>query len=569
MDANPNPPLKDFTAETNWGDGTSSIDLIVASPLANVFVIANAHLYSSVGEHRTFTYVKDAGGSTLLIDPPADVFDESLTAASGPVNQVAVENQRYTGEVATFTYDNAAATAQDLTASIDWGDGSTTSGDIYQDSTGAFHVQGTHTFEQANASEPISVTVQDLGSIVPMSGFTHDPLTITGTLDVKDAFIDAKGATSDVPEGVPIASGTILATFDDPVSNVSLPDIQSVVVTWGDGSGSETLDPGSYVQIESSPDGTEIIVTAPPKVVDDSESGSVEQDGYENPVTLTMANGTVVTAANQLNSFDPVLLDPGVNVKALAGKPFQSEVSTFSTTDLKATASEFTAVVNWGDGQSTGGAIVMLGPGKFAVVGNHTYAQPGTFSISSTVHDGEGQSAADSSLATISAPALTVAGASLSIQPRKLISGSVAQFTDPLSDPIESFSAQILWGDGTTSTGTIVPGGGSGGEMTFSVHGSHAYARRKSYNGQVMLVEQGHPNLLIPFIVSVGTGRGSRQAISRHHGPRTAFLGMIHPHGPSGIYKNSSLVRTGQGASLTLAMLSRPKYPAWSEKPKH
>jgi hypothetical protein len=51
-------------------------------------------------------------------------------------------------------------------------------------------------------------------------------------------------------------------------------------------------------------------------------------------------------------------------------------------------------------------------------------------------------------------------------------SGVVASFTDADNSTITSFTAKLDWGDGTTTTGTIVANGNGG----FNINGSHTYA---------------------------------------------------------------------------------------------
>src|SRR4029077_20172956 len=54
--------------------------------------------------------------------------------------------QAFTGVVATFTDSRDGAQAADFTATIDWGDGSSSAGTIAVDANGGFDVTGTHTF---------------------------------------------------------------------------------------------------------------------------------------------------------------------------------------------------------------------------------------------------------------------------------------------------------------------------------------------------------------------------------------------------------------------------------------
>ncbi len=81
------------------------------------------------------------------------------------------------------------------------------------------------------------------------------------------------------------------------------------------------------------------------------------------------------------------------NLKALAlpaveGVSVTQDVATFNDTDSTAVASDFTATINWGDGSNpTAGIITEDASDLFHVPGSHTYATPGSFSITVTIKD--------------------------------------------------------------------------------------------------------------------------------------------------------------------------------------
>ena len=151
-------------------------------------------------------------------------------------------------------------------------------------------------------------------------------------------------------------------------------------------------------------------------------------------------------------------------------------VATFTDANPNATASDFTATINWGDGTSTAGTVVAQTTGGFAVDGTHTYADEGNYTVGVTINDvGSGTTSATSTA--------KVADAALIAQSPGLILGdseeapiipraiTVATFTDANPNATASdFTATINWGDGTTTTGTVVEQNGG-----FAVEGIHAY----------------------------------------------------------------------------------------------
>ena len=60
----------------------------------------------------------------------------------------------FTATVATFTDDNPFGEAGDFTATINWGDGQTSTGSIRVNPLGGFEVTGSHTYASAACSQP-------------------------------------------------------------------------------------------------------------------------------------------------------------------------------------------------------------------------------------------------------------------------------------------------------------------------------------------------------------------------------------------------------------------------------
>jgi hypothetical protein len=61
--------------------------------------------------------------------------------------------------------------------------------------------------------------------------------------------------------------------------------------------------------------------------------------------------------------------------------------------------------------------------------------------------------------------------------------GAVGSFTDTNpNQPASDFTAFINWGDGTTSSGTII-----GGNRSFSISGNHIYADESSFTTTVIV----------------------------------------------------------------------------------
>ena len=93
--------------------------------------------------------------------------------------------------------------------------------------------------------------------------------------------------------------------------------------------------------------------------------------GGDGPVLVTDAPVTV-TATN---------LNPRV------GLAFTATVATFVDDNPFGIASDFTATINWGDGQTSTGLVSDHPLGGFQVTGSHAYASSGTFTTQVTVRE--------------------------------------------------------------------------------------------------------------------------------------------------------------------------------------
>jgi hypothetical protein len=138
-----------------WGDGQTSEGTV------NEAGIDGSHTYAEEGTFNGLvTYHNDFGSGTHTVAFVAKVADAPLTATGVPVSATA--GTAFSSTVATFTDADPAGTVTDYTATIDWGDGSTSEGTIASAASGGFAVTGSHTYGNAGAYQT-SVTIKDKG----------------------------------------------------------------------------------------------------------------------------------------------------------------------------------------------------------------------------------------------------------------------------------------------------------------------------------------------------------------------------------------------------------------------
>lgn len=297
----------------------------------------------------------------------------------------------------------------------------------------------------------------------------------------------------------------------------------------------------------TSPTGTTFLVKGKHQYNDDDTAG-MEVEKNQITVTITDSGGSQTVVFSSADVTDPVIFDPGVNINAVEGTAFSGTVSTLTATSPLVLASDFTATIDWGDGQVSAGTVVADTPQQFHVTGTHTYEKVGGLPITVTVHDNEGNTITDTSTATVSDAKLSVQALPVTAAPRKMYQGTVARFTD--ADPgavAGKFTATITWGDGTTTPGTVVATGRSAAGATFLVNAGHKYIAKGRVPIGITILDSGGSQASAATTATVGQ---PVRVLKSHHRPAprpsakvserlhsTAVSSSSHPGGPLGQFK--------------------------------
>lgn len=282
---------------------------------------------------------------TLLID---------VTGA----NVTAVEGSPFSGTVATFSDPNVAHTAGQFSASIDWGDGTTSSGTV-TGAAGSFSVAGGHTFAE-EGTRSVTVTVTD-------SNDSNDTGSATSTATVSDASLAVTAATLGPTEG--LSATSIVGSFTDADPNGSATDY-SAVITWGDGNS----NPG--VVTANRTGGFDVTGT----------KTYAEEGSYVTGLTVTDAGGSSAQAGGGAIVADAALSANGLSFNST--NPVTGVVALFTDADPNGTVSDYTATIDWGDGSAPStGTVAAAASGSFTVSGSHAYAALGPHTIATRVCD--------------------------------------------------------------------------------------------------------------------------------------------------------------------------------------
>jgi hypothetical protein len=458
-DPGTNLPPGSYTAIIDWGDGTAPTQGTVIDN-NGTYEIRDSHTYAAenlAGYSLTITVNHGAAiGSQVMLS--GIVISPSINATGGFTLSALEQQSPAAQTVATFTDSRDNDPADAFTALIDWGDGSSTPGTVTLDS-GVYSVLGTHQYVLVG-TYPITVTIDHANSTEQI---------VMGTAAVADVAVDAAGSATAFTGTEGTTTGpTIVATFTDPSGPNYGANHYEASIDWGDG----TITPGTIDLID-------------PIAGVYSVSGSHEYalDGnYTILSTITQAGIVPATATTSADISDaPIdLVQDGFVINASRG--ITSTAQTLAIFSDEAgngiePLSNYAASIDWGDGTTSDGTISFDSiDNEYVVTGQHAYATSGPFTVVTTFMDAGGSTATATSAADVidlpviaSSPVANLTGTEnvdTALQ-------AVATFTDPGGpESLDHYSADIDWGDGTISPGTI---SFDAGTNTFTVMGTHKY----------------------------------------------------------------------------------------------
>jgi hypothetical protein len=151
----------DYTATIDWGDGSPTSAGTISGPTGGPFTVTGTHTYVEEGSYAVAVTITENSDltNTATANSTADIADAPIHASCAAPAAIP---QNYTGPVATVTDENPFAPQIDFTASIDWGDGTTTAGVVTGPIGGPFTVTGSHAYATTGFFT-ITTKVDDIG----------------------------------------------------------------------------------------------------------------------------------------------------------------------------------------------------------------------------------------------------------------------------------------------------------------------------------------------------------------------------------------------------------------------
>ncbi len=207
-DANTGDAASTYTATVSWGDGSTNSSGTVTGSLGS-FVVAASHTYSATGSYTVTTTITDKDGTS------------TSTTSTATVSTV------FAGATANLTASPFTLTGSNPTATINWGDGNSSSGTV-SGSSGNWTVTGSHVYAQNGTyTATVTLTVSGGGS-----------QTASSTVSVSRAALVLSVTAINASANFILTNATV-ATFTD-ANSQDTSSTYTATINWGDGTASST-----------------------------------------------------------------------------------------------------------------------------------------------------------------------------------------------------------------------------------------------------------------------------------------------------------------------------------------
>jgi hypothetical protein len=505
-----------FTATIDWGDGQTSDGTVVANKRGGYDVLGT-HTYAAVQYHQHLdisvsvneqrqssdasipTAQYSAGDSTQDQEChilPASLQRWAMQPFDGGGDWIDI-GQSFSQFAAQITPSDAGGAPSDFNGKVLWDDGTTTPstfalattvddgsdfadpGVIDVSMTGSFATAGQHT-------GTLTVTAFGLTQSVDVSVYISPPAVPWQPPPVVAPIGDV--ALTPVVAFKNELFDSVLGTFTPADGTKFDPATAKVTISWGDG----PLDTGTLVD---NGDGTYSIRGS--HTFEYTYNGDADGEWDSVQVTISDAAGSAWGDTTKSVTVDPTRIDlSGVSDDWFSRKefrerePFTTTLATFTPAqgDASATADQYSATIDWGDGTISTGVISPHDGGGFDVNGTHTYEVDGQQRPKITVTGPGGPMSTHASLWLDHNPVVLTPSDGMKVQ-GGTVSGPIVDFSDldgVAADPSTSrvyHAALIDWGDGTVTQGVIALSPDATGAPTdvSIVSGQHTYAADGDY----------------------------------------------------------------------------------------
>lgn len=187
LDPEPTSDASDYAVSIKWGDGAEEAGTLTESEETGegtLFVVNASHIYAEEGEYPVAVTIKDVDTPALIVtdESKAVVSDAPLyskphlnTVMNGGEEALLWPQPPAAGTLASFTDEDPGGTITDYSATIAWGDGSSSAGEIVETAPGSheWDVNGEHLYAPEDLGpHTVTVTVTDEGGSVTSTTLT-------------------------------------------------------------------------------------------------------------------------------------------------------------------------------------------------------------------------------------------------------------------------------------------------------------------------------------------------------------------------------------------------------------
>jgi len=379
-----------YNGMMNWGDNTSSAVTIVYDPNTNAaaggtFDVMASHTYRAPGPETMTLTLNDGWDSTIDSQSATiTVADQALTPTSTQPSLPQSQQGSLIAptDLATFQDANPMALASDFSATIQWGDNSSTAASsITRGAGGIFHVDAGHTYEHPSPSGGYQISIQV--SDGPSSLMIANSIVVTPApivLAPSTVYLAADSRNNQGQAIIP--AGSVVGTF----TQAGQIDAESAYE-------SAYESTASFVRFAGTSSETPLVVTLANNGGPNTVSTAVDTliSPYlaigSTPFTLQVANTasgalSSVGGTVQVTDVPPTISLNQPTLSTTMGSAFSGAVADYNldfggSIDL---SSLYSASINWGDGTSNTSGTITAGPvpGSYIVSGSHTYVDIGS-----------------------------------------------------------------------------------------------------------------------------------------------------------------------------------------------
>ena len=446
--------------------------------------------------------------------PPNAIVSATATDAAGNTSEFSADAAEDNPPVVVPL---AKVHAGDTTGATTFNEGQT----VHFDGTGSSSPDGdplTYSWDFGDGSAPVA-------GATPTHAYAYDGnyvVTLTandghGGIETNTLYLTINKLAPSVtinapPSAVVGAPFTLNGTIDDPTN-----DLETVVITWGDGTSPTTLSLPAGTTTFSAP---HTYLSALPAGATSTAIGATVTDASNPaaprpetplvppvpPPTFDVGGLSATTSA----AISVVQNPPTFNAGSIAVSPtvvHEGNTATISgtITDANPTLSH-TITVTWGDPNDTGTSSVFLPPGVFSFSASHLYRNnpvgtpSGAFSVNLTVTNSNGLSGTLATSVTVYNVAPTVRIHTLPLQTTGSVVSLVADVTDPgtLDNPTYAWTVTPAGGTPITGSGqTFSFTSAAGGVYQASVTVTDDDFATGSYSTQVLVGPSSPSNAIV------------------------------------------------------------------------